>query len=154
MLEFDQLVTLIKTFEETTIDEMNLEHGTMKLSLKKASTKLDNSYKKEITSTNEKLVEEKVKTEEKPIKKDNDEEYHKITAPMVGTFYMAPNPESEPFVKKGENVTKDQPVCILEAMKLFNEIQSDVKGQIVEILVENGQLVEYGQPLFLIKVEN
>ena len=78
---------------------------------------------------------------------------HKITSPMVGTFYAAPNPDSPNFVKVGDKVGEESIVCIVEAMKLFNEIEAEVKGEIVEVLVENGQLVEYGQPLFLVKAE-
>lgn len=78
---------------------------------------------------------------------------HKITSPMVGTFYQAPNPESPAFVKVGDKVGDESIVCIVEAMKLFNEIEAEIKGEIVEILVQDGQLVEYGQPLFLVKAE-
>lgn len=70
---------------------------------------------------------------------------------MVGTFYASPSPDAEAYVKKGDKVKEDSVVCIVEAMKLFNEIEAEVNGEIVEILVENGQLVEYGQPLFLVK---
>ncbi len=80
-----------------------------------------------------------------------DESLHKITSPMVGTFYAAPSPDADNYVKKGDNVTKDSVVCIVEAMKLMNELEAEVEGEIVEILAENGQLVEYGQPLFLVK---
>ncbi|KUP06177.1 acetyl-CoA carboxylase [Bacillus coahuilensis p1.1.43] len=76
---------------------------------------------------------------------------HKITSPMVGTFYKASSPDSDPYVQIGTKVKKDSTVCIVEAMKLFNEIDADVEGEIVEILVEDGQLVEFGQPLFLVK---
>lgn len=78
---------------------------------------------------------------------------HKITSPMVGTFYQAPAPGQDPYVKVGSKVTEDSIVCIVEAMKLFNEIEAEVNGEIVEILVKDGQLVEYGQPLFLVKPE-
>jgi acetyl-CoA carboxylase biotin carboxyl carrier protein len=78
---------------------------------------------------------------------------HKITSPMVGTFYASPTPEADVYVKAGSGVTKDSIVCIVEAMKLFNEIEAEVNGEIVEVLVKNGQLVEYGQPLFLVKPE-
>ncbi|RKD75630.1 biotin carboxyl carrier protein [Sinobaca qinghaiensis] len=74
-----------------------------------------------------------------------------ITSPMVGTFYSAPSPEEGPYVKTGDNVKKDSIVCIVEAMKLMNELEAEIDGEIVEILVENGELVEYGQPLFLVK---
>ncbi|MDR5695377.1 MAG: acetyl-CoA carboxylase biotin carboxyl carrier protein [Armatimonadota bacterium] len=74
-----------------------------------------------------------------------------IVAPMVGTFYRAPSPDAPPFVEVGERVEKGQTVCIIEAMKLFNEIPAEVEGRIVKVLAENGQPVEYGQPLFLVE---
>jgi acetyl-CoA carboxylase biotin carboxyl carrier protein len=77
---------------------------------------------------------------------------HRIVSPMVGTFYHASSPEADPFVKIGDKVKEKTVVCIVEAMKLMNDIVADTTGEIVEILVENGQLVEYGQPLFLVKL--
>ena len=74
-----------------------------------------------------------------------------ITSPMVGTFYRSPSPESPPFVEVGDEVAAGKVVCIIEAMKLFNEIEAEVKGKVSKILVENGQPVEYGQKLILIK---
>jgi len=73
-----------------------------------------------------------------------------LEAPMVGTFYRAPSPTADPFVNEGDVVKESQVLCIIEAMKLMNEIESKVGGRIAKILVENGQAVEYGQPLFLI----
>lgn len=83
----------------------------------------------------------------------NDPSLHKITSPMVGTFYKAPEPGAAPYVSAGDKVEENTIVCIVEAMKLFNEIEAEVKGEIVKVLVEDGQLVEYGQPLFLVKAE-
>jgi acetyl-CoA carboxylase biotin carboxyl carrier protein len=74
-----------------------------------------------------------------------------IEAPMVGTFYRAPAPDAQPFVREGDRVKKGQVVCIVEAMKLMNEIESKVGGRVVKVLVENAQPVEYGQPLFLLE---
>ena len=74
-----------------------------------------------------------------------------IKAPMVGTFYKAQSPESDPFVQVGDVVNNDSVVCILEAMKLFNEIQAEMNGEIVEILIEDGEMVEYNQPMFVIR---
>ncbi|MBV6515427.1 MAG: Biotin carboxyl carrier protein of acetyl-CoA carboxylase [Planctomycetes bacterium] len=74
-----------------------------------------------------------------------------IKSPMVGTFYRAANPEAPPYVQEGDNVNKDSTVCMIEAMKVFNEIKAEMEGTIAAILVENGQSVEYGQPLFLVK---
>jgi acetyl-CoA carboxylase biotin carboxyl carrier protein len=76
---------------------------------------------------------------------------HTLKSPMVGTFYRAPSPGAPSFIEVGQAVTKGQTLCIIEAMKLLNEIESDVAGTIKAILVENGQPVEYGQPLFLIE---
>jgi acetyl-CoA carboxylase biotin carboxyl carrier protein len=75
---------------------------------------------------------------------------HAVKAPMVGTFYRSPNPGSAPFVEVGQTVKEGDPLCIIEAMKLLNEIEADKAGVIKEILVENGEPVEYGQPLFVI----
>ena len=72
---------------------------------------------------------------------------------MVGTFYASPSPDADAYVKAGDKVTGDSIVCIVEAMKLFNEIEAEVNGEIVEVLVKDGELVEYGQPLFLVKPE-
>lgn len=74
-----------------------------------------------------------------------------IVSPMVGTFYAAASPEADNYVAVGDRVTETSIVCIVEAMKLFNEIEAEVNGEIVDILVEDGQLVEYGQPLFLVR---
>jgi acetyl-CoA carboxylase biotin carboxyl carrier protein len=76
---------------------------------------------------------------------------HTLKSPMVGTFYRAPSPGAPSFVEVGQSVSKGQTLCIIEAMKLLNEIESDVSGTVKSILVENGQPVEYGQPLFLIE---
>jgi acetyl-CoA carboxylase biotin carboxyl carrier protein len=76
---------------------------------------------------------------------------HVITSPIVGTFYRASSPNDEPFVKVGSQVEPDSVVCIIEAMKLMNEIQAETTGTIAKIYVENGQPVEYGQPLFGVK---
>jgi acetyl-CoA carboxylase biotin carboxyl carrier protein len=76
---------------------------------------------------------------------------HVIKSPMVGTFYRAPSPGAKPFVEVGQAVKEGEPVCIIEAMKILNEIEADRAGVIKEILVENGQAVEYGQPLFVLE---
>ena len=81
----------------------------------------------------------------------HDQDLHIIPSPIVGTFYRSPSPNADPFVKIGSNVENDTVVCIIEAMKLMNEIQAESAGEVVKIYVENGQPVEYGQPLFGIK---
>lgn len=86
--------------------------------------------------------------------KQNTEGLHAVTSPIVGTFYSAPTPGTDPFVRVGDIVQEGTVLCIVEAMKLMNEIKSDVAGKIVDILVENGQPVEYGQKLFMIQLRN
>lgn len=88
--------------------------------------------------------------EEKPAEKK--EALYTFQAPIVGTFYLNPKPDAEPFVRPGDRVQKGSVLCIIEAMKLFNQIESDVDGEIVRLLVENGQPVEYGEPLFEIRL--
>lgn len=78
---------------------------------------------------------------------------HTITAPMVGTFYRAPSPEADPYVEVGKRINPETVVCILEAMKVMNEIKSECSGEIVKILVQNGEAVEYDQPLFVVKTD-
>ena len=80
-----------------------------------------------------------------------DEGLFKITSPIVGTFYRSPGPDKEPYVKEGSVVSPETVVCIVEAMKLMNEIEAETSGEVVKVYVENGQPVEYGQPLFGIR---
>ncbi|MFL6386831.1 MAG: acetyl-CoA carboxylase biotin carboxyl carrier protein [Terriglobales bacterium] len=80
-----------------------------------------------------------------------EEDLHTVKSPIVGTFYEAPGPGALPFVKPGDQVAAGQVLCIIEAMKLMNEIESDASGEVVKVLVSNGQPVEYGQPLFAIR---
>ena len=75
-----------------------------------------------------------------------------ITSPMVGTFYRAAAPDADPFVEEGDSVRKGQPLCIIEAMKMMNEIESPAAGRVIRILAENGNPIEYGQPLMIIEV--
>jgi len=84
-------------------------------------------------------------------KEKSEENYKIVKSPMVGTFYASSSPEKEPFVKVGDKIHKGQVLCIVEAMKLMNEIESEFEGEIVEICVQNEEIVEYGMPLFKVK---
>jgi acetyl-CoA carboxylase biotin carboxyl carrier protein len=81
-----------------------------------------------------------------------EQELHIIKSPIVGTFYRSPSPTSDPFVKIGDNVDQETVVCIIEAMKLMNEIHAEITGEVVKVFAENAQPVEYGQPLFGVKI--
>jgi acetyl-CoA carboxylase biotin carboxyl carrier protein len=168
MLKIQEIRELIKLIDQASIDEFSYEHDGSKIKMKKHNglTTVSNQ-----SSAVEQAIQQfaqaqsgvqspvaveaaqAVKSEEVKPAKTEDTNLHKIVSPMVGTFYSTPNPESGPFVTVGDKVKLDSVVCIVEAMKLFNEIEAEVNGEIVEILVESGQLVEYGQPMFLVKSE-
>ncbi|MCS7084401.1 MAG: acetyl-CoA carboxylase biotin carboxyl carrier protein [Aquificaceae bacterium] len=102
-----------------------------------------------ILETYEKTQVKQIQTPEE-IPEKEEKPYYVVKSPLVGTFYRSPSPGAPPFVEVGDNVAKGQVLCIIEALKVMNEIESEVSGRIVKILVENGETVEYNQPLFLI----
>lgn len=164
-MNIQEVRELIKLIDGSSIDEFEYEQDGAKITLKKC--KEGGSVPAYTPVQEEKAVfskpaETKAKSvgastpqpsEPSETKEQTDENLHKIVSPMVGTFYSSPSPDDEAYVKVGDKVQPDTVVCIVEAMKLFNEIDADQSGEIVEILVENGELVEYGQPLFLVKPE-
>ena len=141
-MDIDQIKELIKVVEQSEIGEVVVEEGGAKITVRKGTGVL---YESGIEPKNPKAADEspEAKSLEYP------DHWKEITAPMVGTFYRAPGPTVTPFVEEGDEVEEGQTVCILEAMKLMNEITAEEKGVIRKILVENGQPVEYGQVLFL-----
>ncbi len=165
MLKIQEIREIIKLVDSSSVDEFVFEQDDTKLKLKKhngqtvvaqapVAVQAAPVVEAPKAATPAPAVEapkapEAPKAEKKEVVADAN--LHKITSPMVGTFYSSPNPESPAFVKVGDQVGEESIVCIVEAMKLFNEIEAEVTGEIVEILVENGELVEYGQPLFLVK---
>jgi acetyl-CoA carboxylase biotin carboxyl carrier protein len=171
LLKVQEVRELIKLVDQSNIDEFVYEldgskikmikHGadtvtTVQPVLQAADAALAAVPKVEIPpaapiALQQEIVKEELKAEQNSAAVASD--LHKIVSPMVGTFYSSPSPDADNYVKIGSKVSKDSIVCIVEAMKLFNEIDAEVNGEIVEILVKNGQLVEYGQPLFLVKPE-
>jgi acetyl-CoA carboxylase biotin carboxyl carrier protein len=142
-MELEDLKELISLLKETDITELQVEKDGTKVKIKreKILTSLEMPLHKH-AGLQEKIMAE---TEEETRRVVT------ITSPIVGTFFRSPTPEASPFVELGSKVNKGQVLCIVEAMKLMNEIESDSDGIIVKILVENGQPVEYGEPLFLIE---
>ncbi|WP_164668649.1 acetyl-CoA carboxylase biotin carboxyl carrier protein [Virgibacillus doumboii] len=167
MLKVQEIRELIKLVDQSTIDEFTYESNGTTVTMKKSgeqpvvksveNQEVPKESPVEPVKVKEPEVQEVKKEEtaqsEEPAAESNTDYDHEIVSPMVGTLYIAPNPESDPFVKNGSKVEKDSVVCIVEAMKLFNEIEAEVSGEIVEILVEDGELVEYGQPLFRVKTK-
>ncbi|GAA0602706.1 acetyl-CoA carboxylase biotin carboxyl carrier protein [Virgibacillus siamensis] len=168
MLKVQEIRELIKLVDQSAIDEFTYESDGTTVTMKKSGAEStaapvvqeQRPVERPVETTEirepEVKVEEKKETvhteqtdqEEPPADFD-----YEIVSPMVGTMYSSPNPESDAYVNKGAKVEKDTIVCIVEAMKLFNEIEAEVSGEIVEVLVEDGELVEYGQPLFRVKTK-
>ena len=166
MLKNQELRELIKLVDQSNIDEFVYEYDGSKIKMKKKApekavvlpsapiaqevqtvTAVEPVQIKKETMV-ENVVQEPVEQVEAEITN-----LHKIISPMVGTFYQSSSPDADPYVKVGSKVSSESIVCIVEAMKLFNEIEAEINGEIVEVLVKDGQLVEYGQPLFLVKPE-
>lgn len=140
MLNLAEIQALIKTLDNSSIEKFEYECDEYRLSLKKGSS-----------TVAVKAAQAEPVVEEEAADDTDEKELIEITAPMVGTFYSAAEPGAEPFVKVGSKIDADSVICILEAMKLFTEVEADVSGEIVEILAKDGDLVEYGQPLFSVK---
>ena len=148
-MEFEKMIELIKTVSDSNLTQFQIEEDGFKLSMKtdkqsKVVAQKQESVPKEIQSV---AMDEIKPAEQKEIKKA---EGNVVKSPLVGTFYSASSPDSAPFVKVGDTVKKGQVLGIVEAMKLMNEIESEFDGVVKEIQIENEQVVEYGQPLFVI----
>lgn len=142
-MKLEEIRELLKLLKESDVTEFSLESAGMKLTIRKGSHP---SGAGETSARPETAPPPVAAAPAAP-----QEELYTVKAPMVGTFYRAPAPDAPPYVQVGDRVEKGQVLCIIEAMKLMNEIEAEVAGEIVDILVENAQPVEYGQPLFLIR---
>ncbi|MCM3160763.1 acetyl-CoA carboxylase biotin carboxyl carrier protein [Metabacillus litoralis] len=157
MFKIQEIREIIRLVDESAMQEFVFENDDTKLLMKKGGVVSKDSIttvqeEPFILNSSTSLIEEKEDAVNETTQVTDDRIY-KVLSPMVGTFYSKPSPEANSFVQVGEKVKEKDVVCILEAMKLFNEIEAEVNGEILEILIEDGQLVEYGEPLFLIKQE-
>ncbi len=144
--EIKELITLMN---ENDLMELEVERDGMKIRLRKSASGKVETVAEEHAALK---IAQVMKTEEnlsEPVIKEQN--LIAIKAPMVGTFYRAANPEAKPYIEIGQTIEVGQVVCIIEAMKLMNEIKSEVKGKVSEILVENARSVEYGQTLFMVE---
>ncbi|WP_019639062.1 acetyl-CoA carboxylase biotin carboxyl carrier protein [Paenibacillus fonticola] len=165
MFKLNEIKELIELVDKTSVHELEIENEGTRLCIRKpGKSELVHVQPTVVASAPQALAP----LQAPPAAADNaqaqaagqsaesaaaDANLHKIVSPMVGTFYRASSPDANPYVNVGDKVGEKTTVCIIEAMKLMNELEAEVKGEIVDILVENGQLVEYGQPLFLVKPE-
>lgn len=161
-MKIEEILQLVDCVSKSTLAEFKYEEGGVKLSLKKAVAAQGQVFAQPVMQTTV-PVPVLAADASQDLTADNeaagtaaeqgapDMSGNIVKSPLVGTFYTAPSEDAEPFVKVGDSVKEGQVLAIVEAMKLMNDIESDFTGTITEILVENGEAVEYGQPLFVIK---
>ena len=145
-----KLRKLLELFRDSDLEEIEVQHsfwhGTrIRLTRSRAPSPVAPAAPMPIAPTVPTASTEPVPAEK------TDDGLHEVLSPMVGTFYRSPSPEADPFVSEGDRIESGQTVCIIEAMKIMNEIPADVQGEVVEILVGDGQPVEYNQALFKIR---
>ena len=158
-VNMEELRELIGLLRDNGLAELELENEGFRVRLRRDSAASASSYAADVPQTAPAPIPAAAPAPSGPTHPgtqattaaSKDQDLHIIPSPIVGTFYRSPSPNADPFVKIGSNVEPETVVCIIEAMKLMNEIQAESTGEVVKIYVENGQPVEYGQPLFGIK---
>jgi acetyl-CoA carboxylase biotin carboxyl carrier protein len=162
MFKLSEIKELIKLVDQTSVNEIEIENDGSRLCIRKHKAEVIQVQPMNTTVVSAPVTGHTIQQQEASQAPANQAQsapaalannLHRIVSPMVGTFYQSSSPGSAAFVSVGSQVKDKTVVCIVEAMKLMNEIEAEVKGEIIEVLVENGQLVEYGQPLFLVKTE-
>lgn len=155
-MDLKEIQTLIKFISESGVDEVDIEKKDFKISIRKAAPVVQAAPQQVVQAT----IPAPAPAAAQPVAKASepaapapvaDDKLITINSPMIGTFYRASSPDKPSFVNVGDEVKSGSVVCIVEAMKLFNEIESEVSGKIVKILVDNATPVEYDQPLFLVE---
>ena len=144
-MEFEKIIELIQTVSDSNLMEFHFQEGNLNISMS-----LDKSVKVQTVSgepSGLQVLSQAVSETEQA--SENDRKI--VKSPLVGTYYEASSPDSDPFVKVGDQVKKGQILGIVEALKLMNEIESEFDGKVKEILVKNGQIIEFGQPMFVIE---
>ncbi len=158
-IDYDEIAKLVNFLEEKNLTQFELEVEGLKIRIARAAATPSQPYMAQPQAVQPAAPQAAAQPQlpnggpalDFARVPELDNNLHYVTSPMVGTFYRAPDPASEPYIEIGEEVKKSQTLCIIEAMKLMNEIESDIDGEVQEIFVENGKPVEYGQRLFAIR---
>jgi len=150
-MDINLLKRLVKVVEQSDITEFSVQEGDLKIKISKNSKQSVNTVISQPSNPVVVQAAEPVAVPAVAATEETDANYHEVRSPIVGTFYRSPAPDADSYVQVGDSVSTGSVLCIIEAMKLMNEIESDVDGKIVKILVENATAVEYNQPLFLIE---
>ena len=158
-MEFKQIQELIKAINKSNISELSIEEGEFKITIKQAQTVSETQFVA-IQAPNPAMQQVLPQAAapvaipaapSQPAAASDNSNLITIKSPMIGTFYRSPSPDKPSFVNVGDDIKQGQVLCIVEAMKLFNEIESEVSGKIVKVLIDDASPVEYDQPLFLVE---
>lgn len=155
-MDINLLKKLIKMVEQSEVTEFTVQEGELKVKISKNSKQTPQVHLQPVSEFYKPagmhaLTPQAAEAKPATASDQSQTKFHEIKSPIVGTFYRAPAPDADPYVQVGDMVSPSSVLCIVEAMKLMNEIECDVSGKIVKILVENATPVEYNQPLFLIE---
>jgi acetyl-CoA carboxylase biotin carboxyl carrier protein len=153
-MDLNLIRKLVKLIDSSEVTDLEIEENGTRVKIAKKIRGVQAVAQPQILTPSQPVTQTQPAAkaeEETPAKEETKEKLHEIHSPIVGTFYRAPAPDADPYVQVGDTISAGSVLCIVEAMKLMNEIESDVSGKIVKILVENGKPVEYNQPLFLVQ---
>jgi acetyl-CoA carboxylase biotin carboxyl carrier protein len=149
IMNIKEIKEMVNLMNENGLMELEIEKDGMRIRLKKTGSGQE-TFSGPIVVERERLEAQAARQPHEAAKETVGKSIE-VKSPMVGTFYRAPSPEVPPYVEIGQNVEPGQVICIIEAMKLMNEIKAEIKGKILEILVDNAEPIEFGQPIFLIE---
>jgi oxaloacetate decarboxylase alpha subunit len=149
-MNIKEIKEMIALMNENGLMELEVEKDGMRIRLKKTSSGIE-GFPGPVVVERHNIEPPQVQSEVREPKDKSSLNSVEIKAPMVGTFYRSPSPEAPPYAEVGQTIEAGQVICIVEAMKLMNEIKSEIKGKVLEILVDNAEPVEFGQPMFLVE---
>ena len=148
-MKIKEIQEIINFIKKSDLDDVSIETENIKIRVKKNNGNFTTIEQPKIVKTEIQPQASTVENKVSEVKKEKTSNNNIIIkSPMIGTFYRSPNPESDPFINEGDSIKVGQTICIVEAMKLFNDIESEISGKIVKILVDDNSPVEYDQPLF------
>ena len=151
MINVRELQEVVSLMNESGIQKLHIEHEGTKVVIDKAGIPLEDTAVKEVKTDEVKADATEQAPQDSMSVNAADNNEKQILSPMVGTFYAKPEADADPFVQVGQTVERKDVVCVIEAMKLFNEVDAGIEGEVLEILVKDGDVVEFGQPLFTVK---
>ena len=140
---------LIHLLNDNNLGELKVQEGEMKITIRHRDYQRSSGVVNTVSSTTTPQVQVAAKQEEAPTTPAGN--FITVKAPMIGTFYRSSAPDKAPFVQVGDKIKKGDVLCVIEAMKLFNEVQSEISGKVVKVMADNAQAIEYDQPLFLVE---